>query len=143
MNWKDFLQDFSTYLRLERSLSENTVAGYVSDLLKFRDSLGGKLPMEVTQADVEKFLKEQVDEGLGKRSQARKLSAIKAFYKFVDISQASHYQPPHSKASQLLQPHSNAPESQILQSEAPQSNDSQLLQPHSNAPESSRYPFSG
>ena len=76
MNWKDFLQDFSTYLRLERSLSENTVAGYVSDLLKFRDNLGGKLPMEVTQADVEKFLKEQVDEGLEKRSQARNLSAI-------------------------------------------------------------------
>ena len=86
MNWKDFLQDFSTYLRLERSLSENTVNGYVSDLLKFRDFLDGKTPQEVTQDDVEKFLKEQVDEGLRKRSQARKLSAIKAFYKFVDIS---------------------------------------------------------
>lgn len=96
MNWKDFLQDFSTYLRLERSLSENTVAGYVSDLLKFRDTLGGKLPMEVKQADVEKFLKEQVDEGLEKRSQARKLSAIKAFYKFVDISQGPQTNAPQS-----------------------------------------------
>ena len=86
MNWKDFLQDFSTYLRLERSLSENTVNCYVSDLLKFKESLDGKTPLEVTQADVEKFLKDQVDEGLEKRSQARKLSAIKAFYKFVDIS---------------------------------------------------------
>ena len=86
MTWKDFLQDFSTYLRLERSLSENTVGGYVSDLLKFRDFLDGKTPQEVTQSDVENFLKEQVDEGKKKRSQARKLSAIKAFYKFVDIS---------------------------------------------------------
>ena len=110
MNWKDFLQDFSTYLRLERSLSENTVAGYVSDLLKFRDTLCGKLPMEVTQADVEKFLKEKVDEGLGKRSQARKLSAIKAFYKFVDISQG-----PQTNALQ-----SNHPQSQVQQSDAPQ-----------------------
>ncbi|MBQ2133038.1 MAG: tyrosine recombinase XerD [Bacteroidales bacterium] len=113
MNWKDFLQDFSTYLRLERSLSENTVAGYVSDLLKFRDTLGGKLPMEVTQADVEKFLKEQVDEGLEKRSQARKLSAIKAFYKFVDISQGS----------QINALQSNHPQSQVKQSDAPQSPD--------------------
>ncbi len=89
MNWKDFLQDFSTYLRLERSLSENTVNCYVSDLLKFKESLDGKTPLEVTQADVEKFLKDQVDEGFEKRSQARKLSAIKAFYKFVDISGTS------------------------------------------------------
>lgn len=94
MNWKDFLQDFSTYLRLERSLSENTINGYVSDLLKFRDFLAGKIPQEVTQADVESFLKEQVDEGLGKRSQARKLSAIKAFYKFVDLSAAGNCKNP-------------------------------------------------
>ncbi len=94
MNWKDFLQDFSTYLRLERSLSENTVNCYVSDLLKFKESLDGKTPLEVTQADVEKFLKDQVDEGLEKRSQARKLSAIKAFYKFVDLSTSVHYKNP-------------------------------------------------
>ena len=92
MNWKDYLNDFVTYLRLERSLSENTVAGYVSDLLKFRDSLNGKIPLEVTHTDVEKFLKEQVDKELGKSSQARKLSAIKAFYKYVDISLSQYHQ---------------------------------------------------
>ena len=123
MNWKDFLQDFSTYLRLERSLSENTVAGYVSDLLKFRDTLGGKLPMEVTQADVEKFLKEKVDEGLGKRSQARKLSAIKAFYKFVDISQGPQTNALQSNHPQSQVQQSDAPQSQVQQSDAPQSPD--------------------
>ncbi|MBO7306065.1 MAG: site-specific integrase, partial [Bacteroidales bacterium] len=85
MNWEDYIKDFCAHLRLERGLSENTIKSYKSDIEGFcaflTKDLSIKDPNSVGKSDIEKYLKETVDSGLNKRSQARKLSSIKAFYK--------------------------------------------------------------
>ena len=44
MTWEEYIFDFKMYLRLERSLSENTVAGYVADVELLRDVVNGREP---------------------------------------------------------------------------------------------------
>lgn len=79
---------FRNYLRLERSLSQNTVTGYGSDVAEFADfceSAGVTSPHEVRSEHVDDFLSAKFSEGISKRSQARKISSLRAFYKFYAI----------------------------------------------------------
>lgn len=89
------LEDFVSFLRLERALSENTIAAYKSDLEEFFHFLvspgesGSKLPPveDPSMADEEylsEFLDMEYNKGLSKRSQARKISSIRAYYKFSE-----------------------------------------------------------
>ena len=80
--------DFITYLRLERGLSKNTLWAYESDLEKFAFFLkkwkGGAYPPEQAQSDdITAFIGSIHQSGLTERSQARILSALRAFYKFL------------------------------------------------------------
>lgn len=81
----NLLKRFSRYLRLERGLSENTIAGYMSDVEKlvgFIDS--EKLDWRaVTGADLHQFVATLQDLGIGARSQARIISGIKSFFNFL------------------------------------------------------------
>ena len=45
MTWEEYIFDFKMYLQLERSLSENTVAGYVADVELLRDVVNGREPV--------------------------------------------------------------------------------------------------
>ena len=93
MTWKDFIKDFGTYLRLERSLSENTIAGYCTDIVSLWNFVGdGVLPTDITPERIQEFLKEETErplkngeKGIAKRSQARLVSSLRAFYKFIDF----------------------------------------------------------
>lgn len=93
MTWKDFIRDFGTYLKLERSLSENTIAGYCADIVSLWNFAGdGTLPTEITTDKIQQFLKEESqrplkngEKGITKRSQARLVSSLRAFYKFIDL----------------------------------------------------------
>lgn len=90
MNWDELLLDFRSYLRLERSMSQNTISSYISDLNKFLQFLNAsysELPSVdcVTSDDINGFLKQMHDVGINKRSQARCVSALRTFYKFVDL----------------------------------------------------------
>ena len=89
------LEDFVQFLQLERSLSPNTVAAYRSDVefffefLKDPEKFGIMLPKLsdprlATPDHLGKFLRIGYDNHITQRSQARRLSAIKAFYKFLD-----------------------------------------------------------
>ena len=74
---KDLLKDYEYYLRIERAMSQNTVASYCSDVEKFLTFLDG--PAE--KADTEDIMSFILSSGrLSKRSQARKLSSIRSFY---------------------------------------------------------------
>ena len=98
MTWKDFIKDFGTYLRLERSLSENTVAGYCADIVSLWNFVGdGVLPTDITPDQIQQFLKSESErplkngeKGITKRSQARLVSSLRAFYKFIDLSKQEH-----------------------------------------------------
>ena len=71
------LQDYSSYLKIERAMSPNTVASYSSDLRKFFSSVD-ILPSEVSTKDIRGYLASQA--GLSKRSQARMLSSLCSFF---------------------------------------------------------------
>ncbi len=87
MNWKPTVKGFKSYLMLERSLSENSIAAYLRDVAKLKEFLVLKeldvAPKDVTQKHLEEFILWLNELGLGARSQARLISGLKAFYKFL------------------------------------------------------------
>lgn len=72
-------------------MSENTITSYLSDirlfLLFLDDRYSGKLPsvVEVTSEDISHALSSLQSKGVSKRTQSRFLSALRSFYKFVDL----------------------------------------------------------
>ena len=87
MIWETFIQSFKNYLRLERSLSANSIEAYIRDVSKLAEyeqrQPHPKSPVEMDQKSIEAFLGEIYHLGLDAKSQARILSGIKAFYKFL------------------------------------------------------------
>lgn len=87
MTWPSALQQFRAYLQLERSLSRNTWEAYLADVQKFVQYLeitGAEHgPLEVQRDELEKFIHWVNDLGLEATSQARLISGIRAFYKFL------------------------------------------------------------
>lgn len=80
-------KDFKSYLNLERSLSGNTIAGYISDCNKlfiFLESKEISSPEDATADDLSLYLEVLQSQGISKRSQARTISSIKALYRFLD-----------------------------------------------------------
>jgi integrase/recombinase XerD len=78
------------YLRLERSMSSNTISSYESDIeifLLYCEDSGEEVGN--TTSDVESiissYLEKRVKDGLSKRSQARVISSLRAFFKFLEI----------------------------------------------------------
>lgn len=82
---KDILLKYESYLRLEKSLSENTIEAYLKDLDKLLLYLNtDDIEIEkVTTDDLHHFLAGLRDVGIHPRSQARILSGIRSFYDFL------------------------------------------------------------
>ena len=80
------LLEFRDHLKLERSMSPNTVSGYASDVRKYFDGLRGDgiAPADAGPDDIARFLEALVQAGVTKRSQARAISSVKALYRFLD-----------------------------------------------------------
>ena len=80
------LLEFRDYLKLERSLSPNTVAAYAADVERYLAFLKelGIAPADAGSDDIQRFVQERVEAGLTKRSQSRLISSIKALYRFLD-----------------------------------------------------------
>ena len=79
------LRGFLRYLKLQRSLSPNTLDAYQCDvekLLRFLDG-EGKRPAEAELADLQTFAAQLHDIGIGPRSQCRILSGVRAFYRYL------------------------------------------------------------
>ncbi len=87
MNWTPTIKGFKSYLQLELSLSENSIDAYLRDVKKFVEYLELReidvAPEKVEQSHVEDFLQWVSEFGLSARSQARILSGLKAFYKYL------------------------------------------------------------
>jgi integrase/recombinase XerD len=91
MSWKNYINGFRSYLMLERSLSENSVEAYIRDVNKLVDYLSindiKKSPKELTSKDISTFIQWIVKFGISANSQARLLSGIKAFYKYLILEE--------------------------------------------------------
>lgn len=78
------IQLYKQYLKLERSLSPKTVEAYLHDIEKLNDFLGGRKKLEdVKLKDLQDFLASLYDDKISARSQARIISGLKSFYKFM------------------------------------------------------------
>lgn len=81
------LSDFRSCLKLERSLSDNTIVGYNSDCSKFFAFLKEKgiiSPEAATSENISEYLAQVTGAGLSKRSQSRLVSSLKALYRFLE-----------------------------------------------------------
>lgn len=81
------LEDFKTYLGLERGLSANTSENYAVDvahLMTFAEAHSLSLD-EIKESDLHLLLASLRDMGIQPRSQARLISGIRAFFKFLRI----------------------------------------------------------
>lgn len=79
------IKEYNTYIRLERSLSDNTRMAYLEDLAKLMDYLqrGNIQVIDVQRHQLEEFLIDLSDVGITPRSRARIISGIKAFFNFL------------------------------------------------------------
>lgn len=78
------IQSYKNYIKLERSLSPKTVEAYLHDIEKLNVFLAGKKKLEeVELSDLQSFLASLYDEDMSARSQARIISGLKSFYKFM------------------------------------------------------------
>lgn len=84
---KSLIKHFIDYLRLEQSMSDNSVVAYAHDIEMFLDFLNGVNKYtslkDIQQEDIEAFFANLYDLGLSASSQARILSGIKKFYAYL------------------------------------------------------------
>lgn len=87
MSWQSYIKQFSDYLKLERSLSANSIEAYVRDVEKLDQYVAlhyaGLSPLSVKVNHLQGFLEFINELGMSTYSQARILSGLKAFYKYL------------------------------------------------------------
>lgn len=71
------------FLRLERGLSENTIAAYRRDLEQFARGIQQQTPATVTRANIVDHLMKLRDDSMAPSSVGRKLVAVKVFFRFL------------------------------------------------------------
>ncbi len=96
--WSPWLREFSAHMLLERNFAAHTIAAYEADVSKWIRFLGlvhpeGLLPSATQLEHLQHFLAYLHELGLGARSQARVLSAMKTFFKFLVLAQAIEQDP--------------------------------------------------
>jgi integrase/recombinase XerD len=87
--WKQSFKDFETYLRLEKSLSDNSIEAYLNDVFKlekyFNETGIDISPVSVSYTDLKAFLAWYGSNNTNTRTQSRVLSGIRAFFRFLLI----------------------------------------------------------
>ncbi|MEM8938923.1 MAG: site-specific tyrosine recombinase XerD [Bacteroidota bacterium] len=87
MSWNNYIKSFKDYLKLERSLAINSIDAYLSDISKLRQFFEIKgsdiTPTKVSQQDLIDFLEFITELGMSAYTQARMVSGLKAFFKFL------------------------------------------------------------
>ena len=87
MDWRALIKEYEGFLKLEKGLSSNSIEAYLSDIGKLEQFLehiqleAG--PEELDREQLGQFLIWISEMGLSARSQARILSGIKAFYRYL------------------------------------------------------------
>lgn len=89
--WATLQKQFVQYLKLERSLSANTLEAYARDVDKLVQflSLSGspKAATQIELSDLEQFVHYVAEMGLSAYSQARIISGLKAFFRFLQMEE--------------------------------------------------------
>jgi len=97
MSWINYINGFRSYLLLERSLSQHSIDAYVSDVLKMVNFLElnqiHKTAQKLSSKEISAFVRWIAEMGMSASSQARILSGIKAFYKYLILEEVIDHDP--------------------------------------------------
>jgi len=89
MKWEESKKGYENYLQLEKSLSQNSIAAYINDINKlvsfFTDHYKNITPEKVKLSHLKSFVEALNEKGVSPRTQARTISGIKSFYKYLLI----------------------------------------------------------
>ena len=88
INWEDAFLGFLAHLKLEKSLSENSVSAYQRDLLKLQHwalNLGIHKPTQIDKKQLQDFSAYISDTGVKATTQARVLSGVRAFFRYLAL----------------------------------------------------------
>jgi integrase/recombinase XerD len=88
MTWNQIIEDYIVYLSLEKSLSPASIDAYSYDLQKLKEYMEQEYsiaPESVTLEHIETFLSDIYDRGLTQTSQARILSGVRGFFKYMQM----------------------------------------------------------
>jgi len=87
MKWEDNKKSYENFLKLEKSLSQNSVDAYINDINKliiFLDNNFKEVTLDkIKHQHLESFLEWLNNRGVSPRTQARTISGIKSFYKYL------------------------------------------------------------
>ena len=95
---KDYLQSFLTYLEVEKDCSEHTLNSYGKDLNAFAEFMhrrkdGVFLWEQIGTLDIRAYLSKLNDKQYARRTIARKISALRSFYKYLVRENVLEYSP--------------------------------------------------
>lgn len=87
MTWDEKIKDFEIFLRFERNFSENTLDAYVRDIKKLKEYTEEQLenigPDLISYDNLQEYIFKLSKLKFSERSQARWISSIKAFFKYL------------------------------------------------------------
>ena len=95
---KDYLKNFLTYLKVEKDCSEHTLTSYGKDLLAFAEFIHAHKEehffwTQISPLDIRAYLTELNDKQYARRTIARRVSALRSFYKFLVRENVLEYSP--------------------------------------------------
>lgn len=97
LNWDECKKNFKIFLKLEKSLSKNSITAYLNDVNKLRIFLDNKeegiTPDKVSFQDIRDFVQFLNEQKVSTRTQSRTLSGIKSFFKFLIIDESLETDP--------------------------------------------------
>jgi integrase/recombinase XerD len=85
-SWDKYRKDYQNYLKIEKSLSKNSVEAYMRDfdkLTTYFSESSSVLPDKVTLKDLQQMINWISDMGISARSQARIISGVRNFYNYL------------------------------------------------------------
>jgi len=86
MKLSECIEEFLTYLLIDKGYSSNTIESYKRDLLKFLEYNKEKDINNISSEDLKEYIKYLNNKNLNEKSISRNISCLKSFYKFLNIN---------------------------------------------------------
>ena len=87
MTWDEKINDFENFLKFERNFSDNTIDAYMRDIKKLQCfaevNLGSTGPIDISYENIQEYFFQLSKKKFSERTQARWVSSIKAFFKYL------------------------------------------------------------
>ena len=86
MNWKSYIKNYQSYLKIERGLSSNTIENYTFDIERLCEFLNQNQievgPIHISEETLQQFIY-AVSKEVNARSQSRIISGLKSFFNYL------------------------------------------------------------